>query len=166
MLFVSNDIVLFAADCPGPNHACWNAIIGNPNLRKKTGWRNIEPGELKASDFDVMDGGAGIDKGKRMKSDEYPDYDNLQTFATVNGKLEIIKCPSWDWSLIPKECRNIFMVDSNCLPKCGKYEGDEPDIGKEWFEGQTHEQPWGDWDGIPVRLMPSKITDFRRKNGD
>jgi hypothetical protein len=61
-----------------------------------------------------------------------------------------VRCPVWDWDLIPFECKNRFMLSWNCLPRCGKWEGDEPDIGAwEWIEGITAETPWGVWTGVP-----------------
>jgi len=58
-----------------------------------------------------------------------------------------VRCPVWDWDLIPNKCHGRSW---NCLPKCGKWEGDEPDIGAwEWIEGITAAQPWGVWTGVP-----------------
>jgi hypothetical protein len=61
-----------------------------------------------------------------------------------------VRCPVWDWDLIPYECKGRFMLSWNCLPRCGKWEGDKPDIGAwEWIDGITAAQPWGIWEGIP-----------------
>jgi len=77
--------------------------------------------------------------------------DNLSTITTINGETQITPCPTWDWSLVPEECR---VPAFNCLPRCGKYPGDKPDIGAmEWFTGITNEKPWGDWTGIPLTDM-------------
>ena len=65
----------------------------------------------------------------------------------------IPKCPEFDHSLLPEKCRNTSSF--NCLPRCGKYPGDRPDIGAyEWFPGITKEKPWGDWDGVPLEYSP------------
>lgn len=74
-----------------------------------------------------------------------------------NGKPKVLKCPEWDWSLIPEECRNKYMISINCLPRCGKDLDDKPDIGAwEYWPGITCEKPWGDWDGIPTHQKPVK----------
>lgn len=79
------------------------------------------------------------------------DFEHLSTFAHINGEIKIIPCPVWDWSLVPEECRVPAM---NCIPICGKYPGDKPDLGAmEWFTGQTNEKPWGNWTGIPLTDM-------------
>ena len=66
----------------------------------------------------------------------------------------IPRCPEWDHSLLPEKCRNTRSF--NCLPTCGKYPGDRPDIGAyEWFPGITAEKPWGDWNGIPLDYTPT-----------
>ena len=62
-------------------------------------------------------------------------------------------CPQWDESLLPPECRGTTSI--NCLPRCGKYPGDRPDIGAyEWFPGITKDKPWGDWNGVPLNYNP------------
>jgi len=85
--------------------------------------------------------------------------DNLRTFTVINGEIKLIPCPTWDWSLVPEECRRAAM---NCIPICGKYPGDKPDIGAmEWFPGQTGEKPWGDWTGVPVPESPPGAVKFK-----
>lgn len=83
----------------------------------------------------------------------------LFTLVRINDKPTWIKCPTWDWSLVEKTCAdagmtlNRYMISFNCLPKCGKYEGDRPDIGAyEYFPGITSDKPWGDWNGIPLSM--------------
>jgi len=86
------------------------------------------------------------------------DLSSLSTMVTKNGVSEWVKCPEWDWSIVEAQCLkdgtgtiNRYMIAWNCLPKCGKYEGDRPDIGAwEYFPGITAEKPWGDWNGIPL----------------
>lgn len=74
-----------------------------------------------------------------------------------NGKPKWLKCPNWDWSLIPDECKTPNMISVNCLPRCGKYIDDKPDIGAwEHYKGITCQKPWGDWDGIPDDENPIK----------
>lgn len=82
---------------------------------------------------------------------------NLSTMAVVNGKPQFIKCPDWDWQAIYDECAadgielNHFMIAFNCVPKCGKYDGDRPDIGAyEYVPNITAEKPWGDYNGVPL----------------
>ena len=72
------------------------------------------------------------------------------------------ECPEWDESLLPEECRGTKSF--NCLPRCGKYPGDRPDIGAyEWFPNITEEKPWGDWDGVPLTYTPhmDKVNNLR-----
>jgi hypothetical protein len=90
--------------------------------------------------------------------EDYSHLENSHAPGRVDGKPGWIKCPNWDWSLIPDECKSKFMISINCLPKCGKYPGDRPDIGAwEYFPGITAEKPWGDWNGIPLNHKPGVI---------
>ena len=69
-----------------------------------------------------------------------------------SGKMvtKWVRCPVWDWDLVPPKCSGRMSIAWNCIPKCGKWEGDEPDIGAwEWIEGITAAQPWGVWTGVP-----------------
>ena len=80
------------------------------------------------------------------------DLSNLSTIVSIDGEIQFIKCPQWDWTLVPEHCRRPAF---NCLPICGKYPGDKPDIGAmEWFLGITPEKPWGDWTGVPLTDFP------------
>lgn len=91
------------------------------------------------------------------------DFTNLHTSALVDGKQEWIKCPQWDWTLLPSECRR---PGFNCIPVCGKYQGDKVDIGAyQYFTGITSEQPWGDWDGIPLSysILVDPVQNFKFK---
>ena len=83
---------------------------------------------------------------------------NLYTSALVNGKQKLIPCPNWDWTIVETQCLkdgyilNKYMISFNCLPRCGKYPGDKPDIGGyEYISNITSEKPWGDWNGIPLK---------------
>jgi len=89
------------------------------------------------------------------------DYSRLSTMITtvVDGVRQIkwVKCPEWDWSIVEAACLadgmelNEYMISWNCLPRCGKWKGDKPDIGAwEWIEGITEEKPWGIWTGVPI----------------
>ena len=89
------------------------------------------------------------------------DYSYLSTMVTktINGKqvIQWVKCPAWDWSIVEAACLadgmelNQYIIAFNCLPKCGKWKGDRPDIGAfEWIEGITNEKPWGIWTGVPI----------------
>jgi hypothetical protein len=88
----------------------------------------------------------------------------LSTLATVDGKPTWIECPKWDWSLVPPECRRPAF---NCVPVCGKWPGDTPDIGAyEYVPGSTSEKPWGIWNGVPLDYVPAEMEPpkgFRRK---
>lgn len=91
------------------------------------------------------------------------DFTNLHTSASVDGKQAWIKCPNWDWDLVPIECR---MPGFNCIPVCGKYQGDKVDIGAyQYFTGITSEKPWGDWDGIPLpySILIDPVQNLKRK---
>ncbi len=69
---------------------------------------------------------------------------------------DAIKCPSdWNWLLVPVECRRPAV---NCVPVCGKWPGDKPDIGAwEYVPGITDEVPWGIWDGVPFSYVPAEV---------
>lgn len=94
------------------------------------------------------------------------DLSSLSTMVTTNGVTKWIKCPEWDWSIVEAQCLkdgtgtiNRYMISWNCLPRCGKYEGDRPDIGAwEYFPGITEEKPWGDWNGIPLHSALSTYS--------
>jgi hypothetical protein len=89
---------------------------------------------------------------------DYSHLENLHTSGLVDGKQKWIKCPDWDWSLILAECKSKYMIAFNCLPKCGKFPGDKPDIGAwEYFPGITAEKPWGDWNGVPSNYKPGAV---------
>jgi hypothetical protein len=97
---------------------------------------------------------------------DFSHLENLHTSALVDGKQEWIECPDWDWSLISPECKSRYMIGFNCLPQCGKYAGDQPDIGAmPWFPGQTSERPWGDWTGVPLWYSPhiGIVNNLKRK---
>jgi hypothetical protein len=110
----------------------------------------------------AMDGGGAIPHFNIIGDK----YSNLSTMATINGEIKWIKCPEWDWSIVEAQCLkdgtgtiNRYMIAWNCLPKCGKYEGDRPDIGAwEYFPGITEEKPWGDWNGIPLHSALSTYS--------
>ena len=91
------------------------------------------------------------------------DFTNLHTSASVDGKQAWIKCPNWDWNLIPPECRR---PGFNCIPVCGKFQGDKTDIGAyQYFPGITSEKPWGEWDGIPLpySILVDPVQNFKIK---
>ena len=92
-------------------------------------------------------------------ADDFSHLKNLHApGCDENGKPKWIKCPDWDWNLIPSECKTPHMIAINCLPKCGKYLGDKPDIGAwEDYPGITCQKPWGDWNGIPDLGKPNLI---------
>ena len=72
-------------------------------------------------------------------SQDFSHLETLSTMANRDGKQVFIKCPDWDWSLIPNECKSKFMISFNCLPRCGKYPDDKPDIGAfEYFPGKGY----------------------------
>jgi hypothetical protein len=78
------------------------------------------------------------------------------TLATVDGKSTWIKCPAWDWDLVPAECR---FPGFNCVPTCGKWPGDKMDIGAmQYIPGQTSQKPWGDWAGVPFKSAPGEMA--------
>jgi len=109
------------------------------------------------------------------------DYSHLSTMVTktVDGVRQIkwVKCPEWDWSLAEAACLadgmelNEYMIAFNCIPRCGKWKGDKPDIGAwEWIEGITAEQPWGIWTGVPLDqidplMKPSPTLEEIKKFG-
>jgi hypothetical protein len=84
--------------------------------------------------------------------------------ATLINK-EWKPCPVWDWDGIAGDCArdditfNRYMIAFNCVPRCGKWSGDRPDIGAfEYVPGQTSERPWGDYDGWPMDEGLKPIT--------
>jgi hypothetical protein len=83
------------------------------------------------------------------------DYANLHTHGKKpDGTLGWIKCPVWDWELVPPECR---VPAFNCVPICGKWPGDNVDIGAyEYVPGITSERPWGVWEGVPFNYVPGE----------
>ena len=90
---------------------------------------------------------------------DYSHLKNLHAPGRIDGKPAWIKCPDWDWDLIPAECKNLYMISVNCLSRCGKFPGDKPDIGAwEYYPGITPEKPWGDWNGIPQQNKHTNIN--------
>ena len=98
--------------------------------------------------------------------------ENLKVMATIDGKITWIDCPDWDWQAIYNECAedgielNQYMLSWNCIPRCGKYKDDRPDIGAwEYVSGITNEKPWGDYNGVrmddPQTL--DKINEFKTR---
>lgn len=83
------------------------------------------------------------------------DYNNLSTMGRkADGTQGWIKCPVWDWNLVPPECR---VPAFNCVPRCGKWPGDKWDIGAyEYVPGMTGEKPWGNWKGVPFSYVPGE----------
>lgn len=82
-------------------------------------------------------------------------YLDHSTMARIDGKPTWIKCPSWNWELVPPECR---WPGFNCVPSCGKWPGDKMDIGAmQFIPGQTSDKPWGDWKGVPFKSAPGEM---------
>lgn len=94
------------------------------------------------------------------------DFSNLSVLGnTKDGSIGWIKCPTWNWDLVPPECRRPAF---NCVPICGKWPGDKVDIGAyEYVPGITAEQPWGVWNGVPFTYVPGEGVNppkgFRRR---
>lgn len=90
-------------------------------------------------------------------------YSRGSTMTNKDGAIAFVPCPAWDWDAIAAECAkdgmvpNDYMIAFNCVPKCGKWAGDLPDIGAfEYVPGQTAEKPWGDYNGVPMDAVVVK----------
>ena len=99
-------------------------------------------------------------------------YSRGSTMINLNGEIKFIPCPVWDWDGIIADCAkdgmypNDYMISFNCVPRCGKWSGDRPDIGAfEYVPGQTSEKPWGDYKGWPMDYVTKQHLNSIKKFG-
>ena len=64
-------------DDPVPGKAAINALIGDPALKKSSGWRSLTAGSLDGTEFSLLSGSKAINAGKSISS-----YNNRITAAS------------------------------------------------------------------------------------